>query len=91
MSKWAILKRVKPGPWTVEGEITVNSDLIAAIEEEPGCAGNYTRLTLSGGREVCVKGKPAEVRGALIKLRQRGEHEDQHYAFLRDFFGLRRA
>lgn len=67
MSKFAILKKFRPGSWTEEGEITVHVDHIAAIEEEPGCGGSCTRLTLTGGREVCVQGDHKFIRRALVR------------------------
>lgn len=67
MSRYAILKRVRPGPWTDDGDITVNVEQLVAIEEEPGCGGQFTRITLPGGREICVRGNYPEVRRAIVR------------------------
>jgi len=72
VTKFAILKLIKPAPWTEEGEITVNVAHVAAIEVETGCGGRFTRLTLCTGREVCVRGKAEDVRREIAKLAGQG-------------------
>lgn len=84
MSKFAILTKIRPGPWSEDGEIMVNVDHVAAIEEENGCGGQHTRLTLVGGREVCVRGNHVKVRRALVRQAIR-ETDDGQSAFERVF------
>lgn len=86
MSQFAILKTIRPGPWTEDGEITININHVAAIEQEPGGYSNCARLTLTGGRTVCVKGEPAAIRAAFVR-QETGTKPEKHRSLFEEIFG----
>lgn len=86
MSRFAILKKVRRGAWTEDGEITVNVEQIVAIETEPGCGDECSRLTLSGGREVCVQGNHKIVRRAIVR-QDAGRRETPEPSLFDQVFG----
>lgn len=66
MTRFVSLEKHSIGRCAPEGEIVVSIDQIIAIEASPGTGGGYATVTLSGGREVNVRGPYEVLRDAIM-------------------------